>query len=51
MFLGEAYEAVPEECEFDPSTYENAMADVDSDQMETCNESWNGIYVFLLCIY
>ena len=31
-FLGEAYEAVPEEHESDPSTYEEAMADVDSDQ-------------------
>ena len=32
MFLGEAYEAVPEEHESDPSTYEEAMADTDSDQ-------------------
>ena len=32
MFLGEAYEAVPEEHESDPSTYEEAMTDIDSDQ-------------------
>ena len=32
MFLGEAYEVVPEEHKSDPSTYEEAMADVDSDQ-------------------
>ena len=32
MFLGEAYEAVPKECEFDPCTYKEAVANVDSGQ-------------------